>query len=85
MTLDGSTSAPTGFMPMSPDCVHDELVSVVQLLQKHIARLNDGLPGIDKPGDPEALGPLLTELVGEVYYAAGKLETLARVLNGEGR
>lgn len=84
--IDESTSQPSLLLPVSPDLLHDEMRSVQKILEKHIQRLNAGLPGIDGPsteGGEAALAAVLKEMVGELYYGASKLESLARVLNGE--
>lgn len=81
-----ATSSPSVLLPVSPDLLHDEMRSVQKLLEKHIKRLNAGLPGVDRPegeGGGISLEAILKEMVGELLYGASKLESLARVLNGE--
>lgn len=114
------TSQPSALIPLSPDALHDELVSArallkdqrvalsaeglraalllpeatylaeidgaAKLLDKHIERLNAGLPAIDGPQNEEteeALFAIFTELAGEVALAGAKVENVARLLNGE--
>lgn len=82
---DAPTTAPTPLLPMSPDLIHDELDSVICVLLKHKERLNRGLPGIDPEADERfTLDGVMTELIGEVMYCAGKLENLARTLSNSG-
>ena len=70
-------------LPLHPDTIHDELVSVRVLVDKWIKKVIDGIPGVDPqaPSSPEALDAYLRELVGELYLSSSKLQGLANVLN----
>jgi hypothetical protein len=72
---------PLGVLPVSPTLVVDEIDSVVRLLQRHRARFAQVQSG---ELVEERLTPVVVEAVGEFLYASAKLESLARVLNGEG-
>ena len=78
---------PDTTLPLDPDTIHDELESVVKLVQKHINLLNAGLPVIDADkgvhGDEYELDKRLKMMVGELMLASGKLENVARLINGE--
>lgn len=70
-----------GVLPVSPTLVVEELDSAIRLLQRHRARFVQMQNG-ELPED--RLTPVVVEAVGEFLYASAKMESLARVLNGEG-
>ncbi len=76
-----SAGVAMGVLPVSPLMVVEEIDSVIRLLQRHRARFEE----LQHGEVPEArLAPVVVEAVGEFLYASAKLESLGRVINGEG-
>lgn len=72
---------PLGVLPVSPSLLFEELGSAIRLLQKHQKRLGPLCDG--QALSEDRLAPLVVEFVGELLFTAAKLESLARVVNGE--
>jgi hypothetical protein len=70
-----------GLLPVSPLMVVEEIDSIIRLLQRHRVRFEQMQSG----AVPEArLAPVVVEAVGEFLFASAKLESLGRIINGEG-
>jgi hypothetical protein len=69
-------------LPVHPDTIHEELISIDKIVAKWKARVNEGIPCIDLPGPDaeEALDNFLREFSGELLLVAGKAHNLAIVL-----
>lgn len=72
-------------LPISREILHAELVSVKQIVDKWIDRIEEGIPGVDIPMEgntpaEERLDIWLSELIGEIRLVSGKTENVAQVL-----
>jgi hypothetical protein len=77
-------------LPISRDLAAHEVDGVVSILAKWSAVLKgqhpaegmgeNGLPGIDFPGNEEALAAVLQQFSSELVICAGKCENLAEVV-----
>ena len=69
---------------VSRDLIFSELQATQDNLTKWIARVNEGIPGLDLPASTEeALVAFYDEFSSELYINSGRLENLARALRGE--
>jgi vacuolar-type H+-ATPase subunit E/Vma4 len=70
-------------LTVNPETIHDELTGAKKIIEKWLAKLDEGLPAVDQPGDEEALDMLMREFVGELRVCAGKCANVAEVLSGD--
>lgn len=72
-------------LPISTDVLSKELQSIKATVDKWCARLEEGVPGVDRPASGMAgdvrLDVWLTELIGEMRLVSGKTSTLSEVLS----
>ena len=77
---DESVSADSrGILPVSSRLVVEELDSVIKLLSRHMDLYQGIITGV-----VAVEAGSISETIGELLYTSSKLESLARILNGEG-
>ena len=70
-------------LTVNPEVIHDELLGAKKIIDKWLAKLDEGLPLLDEPGSEEQLELLMREFCGELRVCAGKCGNLAEVLSGD--
>ena len=70
-------------LSINPETIHDELSGAKKILDKWLAKLDEGLPVVDEPGSEEQLEAMMREFVGELRVCAGKCANVAEVLAGD--
>ena len=65
------------------EVIVEELKAATTILSSWVESIEKGIPGVDLPGDQEALEAFMRHLCGELLIVSGKTETLSNVLSGE--
>lgn len=68
-------------LPISTDVVRSELEGVKSIIEKWLARLDQGIPGVEVPAPEDRTEAFLRELCGELMVSAGKCENVASILS----
>lgn len=70
-------------IPVSSEVLRDEADTARAILAKWVAKIDDGIPGIDLPATELDTDAWLHQLCGELMVVSGKCETLASILAGD--
>jgi len=70
-------------LPVTQETLQSEMKAAVVILNKWISKVDEGIPGVDLPAQPEALEDFMRALCGELLIVSGKCENLSNVLTGE--
>lgn len=72
-------------LPISTDILRKEIQSIRDTVDKWCAKLEEGVPGVDRPasgmGGDTRLDVWLTEFIGEMRLISGKATTLSEVMS----
>lgn len=71
------------YIPISRDVLRAELAVAINILQKWHAELEEGIPGIEKPGSIENVEEFLKVFYGELLIVSGKCENIANVIGNQ--
>jgi hypothetical protein len=70
-------------LAVTSETILAEMKGAKAILEAWMARVEEGIPGVDVPAEPDRLESFLHALCGELLIVAGKAEHLSNVLSGE--
>ena len=66
---------------LSPEVMRAEIDSIVSIVEKWRAKVEQGVPGVEIPADDEIVDTFLLELAAEFLLVSGKCETFANIVS----
>lgn len=69
-------------LPVTQETIISEMKGSRDILDSWIAKVGEGIPGVDIPASPEHLEDFLRALCGELLIVTAKCESLSNVLSG---
>jgi hypothetical protein len=70
-------------LAVTSETILAEMKGAKDILEAWMVKVEEGIPGVDVPAEPDRLEDFLRALCGEMLIVAGKTEHLSNVLSGE--